>query len=98
MLFPSRSREQEFTMLSINGPAYRTCDGVSRRSFLKAGFLGLAGLSLADVLRLRAEQSARGEATKDTSIILIWKGGGPSHLNTWDLKPNAPAEYPGEFK
>jgi hypothetical protein len=85
-------------MLSINGPGYRTCDGVSRRSFLKAGFLGLAGLTLADVLRLRAEQSARGEATKDTSIILIWKGGGPSHIDTWDLKPNAPAEYRGEFK
>ena len=85
-------------MLSINGPTYRTCDGVSRRSFLKAGFLGLAGLSLADVLRLRAEQAARGEATKDTSVILIWKGGGPSHIDTWDLKPNAPAEYRGEFK
>ncbi len=85
-------------MLSINGPAYRTCDGASRRSFLKAGFLGLAGLTLADVLRLRAEQSTRGESTKDTSIILIWKGGGPSHIDTWDLKPNAPAEYRGEFK
>jgi hypothetical protein len=82
-------------VLSITGPAFRTCDGVNRRSFLKAGFLGLAGLSLADVLRLRA---AQGSAAKDTSIILIWKGGGPSHLDMWDLKPEAPAEYRGEFK
>jgi hypothetical protein len=82
-------------MLSISGPVERTCDGVNRRSFLKAGFLGLAGLTLADVLRLRA---AQGESSKDTSVILIWKGGGPSHLDTWDLKPEAPAEYRGEFK
>jgi Protein of unknown function (DUF1501) len=71
---------------------------MNRRGFLKAGFLGFAGLTLADVLRLRAEQSARGEAAKDTSVILIWKGGGPSHIDTWDLKPEAPAEYRGEFK
>ena len=85
-------------MLPITGPAYRTCDGMNRRGFLKAGFLGFAGLTLADVLRLRADQAARGEATKDTSIILVWKGGGPSHIDTWDLKPEAPSEYRGEFK
>src|SRR5437879_1154244 len=57
--------------------------------------MGLAGLSLADVLRHRA---ADGMRAKDTSFILIWKGGGPSHIDTWDLKPNAPAEYRGDFK
>src|SRR5579859_2344139 len=82
-------------LLSITGKAYRTCDGVSRRGFLQAGFLGLAGLSLADVLRLRA---AQGTASKDTSVILVWKGGGPSHIDTWDPKPDAPAEYRGDFK
>ena len=82
-------------MLTISGSAYRSCDGLSRRSFLRAGFLGLAGLTLADVLRLRA---AQGGAAKDTSVILIWKGGGPSHMDTWDPKPEAPAEYRGEFK
>ncbi len=84
-------------MLNFGGDKYRTCDGVSRRGFLKAGALGLAGLTLGDVLRLRAEQSATGKPTRDTSVILIWKGGGPSHIDTWDLKPEAPAEYRGEF-
>jgi hypothetical protein len=85
-------------MLNITGEKYRSCDGVSRRSFLKAGVLGLTGLTLGDVLRLRADQKAAGLSPKDTSIILIWKGGGPSHIDTWDLKPAAPAEYRGEFK
>ena len=85
-------------MLSITGPAYRSCDGMQRRSFLKAGFLGFAGLTLADLLRFRAAQAANGEASKNASVILIWKGGGPSHIDTWDLKPDAPTEYRGEFK
>jgi hypothetical protein len=58
----------------------------------------LTGLTLGDVLRLRAEQAAAGQSAKDTSVILIWKGGGPSHIDTWDLKPGAPAEYRGDFK
>jgi len=85
-------------VLSINGGRYASCDGVTRRSFLRAGVLGLTGLTLADVLRLRAARAAEGQQTKDTSVILIWKGGGPSHIDTWDLKPNAPQEYRGEFK
>ncbi len=82
-------------MLSIDGNAYRSCDGISRRRFLQAGVLGLTGLTLGDMLRLRA---AQGTTAKDTSVILIWKGGGPSHIDTWDPKPSAPAEYRGEFK
>jgi hypothetical protein len=81
-------------MLNVFGPSYRTCDGVNRRTFLRAGFLGLAGLSLADHLRLRAE----GRATKDTAVILLWLGGGPSHIDMYDLKPDAAAEFRGEFK
>src|SRR5437588_12818827 len=81
-------------MLDVRGPRYRCCDGVSRRSFLKVGFLGLAGLTLADHLRLRAA----GAATKDTSVILLWLGGGPSHIDMYDLKPKAPAEFRGEFR
>jgi hypothetical protein len=83
-------------MLNIFGDRYKSCDGISRRSFLKAGTLALGGLTLADVLRLRAEQGAA--PTPDMSVILIWKGGGPSHIDTWDLKPEAPAEYRGEFR
>jgi hypothetical protein len=85
-------------MLTLHGEKYATCSGMNRRSFLKAGFLGLGGLTLADVLRLRAAQTAAGRPTRDTSVILIWKGGGPSHIDTWDLKPDAPAEYRGDFR
>lgn len=82
-------------MLNVIGPKYRCCDGFSRRSFLKVGFLGLAGLSLADYLRLKA---ASPESVKDTAVILLWLGGGPSHIDMYDLKPEAPAEFRGEFK
>ena len=51
------------------------------------------------MLRLRAAKAATsGQAAKDTSVILIWKGGGPSHIDMWDLKPQAPAEFRGEFQ
>src|SRR5947209_13963072 len=85
-------------MLEVRGPAYRTCDGLSRRSFLKVGFLGLAGLTLADHLRLKAAAAASGKTSKDTAVILLWLGGGPSHLDMYDLKPDAPTEFRGEFK
>jgi Protein of unknown function (DUF1501) len=85
-------------MLEITGGAYPSCDGVSRRGFLRAGVLGLTGLTLADALRLRAARADEGRPARDTSVILIWKGGGPSHLDMWDLKPDAPVEYRGEFK
>jgi hypothetical protein len=66
-----------------------------RRQFLRAGGLGLFGLGLADLLRLEAQSDA---PRRPKSIIYIILGGGPSHLDTWDLKPEAPAEYRGEFK
>jgi hypothetical protein len=86
-------------MREINGGVVRG-DGMSlsRRSILRAGVLGLTGLTLADVLRIRAARAAEGAPTRDTSVILIWKGGGPSHIDMWDLKPEAPIEYRGEFK
>ncbi len=75
---------------------HRYCDGLSRRSFLTAGALSAAGLMLPDWLRLKAAQSS--QPTRDTSVILIWLDGGPTHMETYDLKPNAPAEYRGPFK
>jgi hypothetical protein len=66
---------------------------MTRRSALKAGFLGLMGLSLPDLLRLRAE----GHASKDTAVILLWLDGGPSQLETYDPKPEAPDEYRGPY-
>src|SRR5918911_1420394 len=85
-------------MLEVVGPKYRCCDGLSRRSFLRVGFLGLAGLTLADHLRLKAAAAHQGKPTKDTAVILLWLGGGPSHLDMYDLKPAAPVEFRGEFK
>src|SRR5262245_30802100 len=71
-----------------------TCDGVKRRDFLKAGALGM-GLSLSGYLRL----AAAGEVSpaKAKSAIFINLTGGPSHMDSFDLKPDAPAEYRGQF-
>jgi hypothetical protein len=74
---------------------HRYCDGVRRRDFLKAGVLGGLGLSLADYLRLSAQGAVR--QAKASSAIFVNLAGGPSHMDTFDLKPDAPAEYRGEF-
>lgn len=66
----------------------------SRRNFLQAGALGVGGLGLADLLRLRADGAVRSNTT-DHSVILLWLSGGPGHMETWDPKPRAPAEYRG---
>ncbi len=82
-------------MLTLTGNRHTFCDGISRRSFLKVGALGLGGLALADVLRLRS--LAAPVATVPRSVILICLPGGPSHLEMYDMKPEAPSEYRGEF-
>src|SRR5438270_1622616 len=84
-------------MLDFIGRGPRTCDGVSRRSFLKVGALAIGGLTLPGVLRQRAA-AAPGTSASRKSVILIWLAGGPSHIDMYDLKPNAPAEFRGEFK
>lgn len=66
----------------------------TRRVALKAGFLGLTGLALPDLLRARARQ---GSAANDKAVILLWLDGGPSQLETFDPKPDAPAEFRGPF-
>src|SRR5262249_20327754 len=72
------------------------CDGLPRRDFLKVGFLGGAGLSLASYLNLAHAGQTNG--AKATSAIFINLTGGPSHMDTFDLKPEAPTEYRGQFK
>ncbi len=70
-----------------------TCDGASRRDFLKVGALGLGGLMLPDLLRARARAAAQGESTRNTSVVWLWLGGGPTHIETFDPKPDAPVEF-----
>ena len=74
------------------------CRGpVSRRSFLEAGALTLGGLGLSDFLRIRALGREAGHTVPDSSVIFVWLPGGPPHMETYDMKPDAPAEYRGIF-
>lgn len=68
---------------------------LSRRGFVRAGLLGAGGLSLADVLR--SEESHPAANGRPKSVIILWMRGGPSHIDMWDPKPEAPEEYRGEF-
>jgi hypothetical protein len=83
-------------MLTIFGRAHRCCDGISRRSFLKIGTLGVGAscLTLADVFRAEA----RSGSSSHKAVINIFLGGGPPHQDMWDIKTEAPAEIRGEFK
>lgn len=77
------------------------CDSIrigSRRWFLQTGMAGMAGLSLAETLRLSAS-AATGPAGKERrSVILFWLSGGPSHIDMWDPKPDAPIEIRGPYQ
>ena len=81
-------------MLTLWGKRQRFCDGISRRNFLKIGAFG-AGLTLAEMLRLRA---LAGAGSSNKAAIMIYLPGGPSHMDMYDLKPDAPKEFRGEFK
>jgi hypothetical protein len=81
----------------LSGNAGRFCDGFSRRSFLKSGALALGGLTLPQLLQLKAKGAVE-KSRRDKSVIMICLGGGPSHLDTYDMKPEAPSEFRGEFR
>jgi hypothetical protein len=81
-------------MLTVLGNRARLCDGVSRRSFLQIGSLAVGGLTLPGLMR--AEAAAGRKSHK--SVIMVYLTGGLAHQDTFDLKPNAPAEVKGEFK
>ena len=74
------------------------CDGVSRRSFLQVGLAGMGAMSLGSLMQARAASAGQGGGSKDTSLILIWLDGGPSQHDTYDPKPDAPAEYRGIWR
>ncbi len=80
------------------GTTRQYCDGMSRRSFLALGVAGMASLGLPALLRAKEQSAAAGIPTKDTSVILIWLDGGPSHMDLYDMKPEAPEEYRGIWK
>jgi hypothetical protein len=84
-------------ILDVQNGKYRCCDGVSRRNFLRTGALTFGGLSLSGLLRQQALAVEAGEPIKDMNVILFWQGGGPSQLDMWDLKPDAPSEFRGTF-
>ncbi|MBM82563.1 MAG: hypothetical protein CMJ78_18520 [Planctomycetaceae bacterium] len=81
-------------MLNILGNQHLFCDGVSRRSFLKIGGLGMGGLGLTGLLKA---EDASANPQRHKSVIMVFLPGGPSHLDIWDLKRNAPREIRGEF-
>jgi uncharacterized protein (DUF1501 family) len=81
-------------MLTILGQRQRFCDRQSRRSFLKIGGLALGGLSLPQILRAEAQSGSSGS---HKAVIMIFLSGGPPHQDMVDLKPDAPAEFRGEF-
>lgn len=83
-------------MLEFGRIRGRSCQGVSRRSFLQAGSAAALGLSLPGMLRPQAEAAA--EPKPPRSMILLWLWGGPSHLDTFDMKPEAPLEYRGPYR
>ena len=85
-------------MLTLWGDRRPYCDGLSRRGFLKIGAFG-AGLSLAEMLRFQAiaKGTTAAAAATNKAAIMIYLGGGPSHMDMYDLKPNAPKEFRGEF-
>ena len=90
-------------MLTIRSSASsKFCDGLSRRRFIEIGSLGVFGLSLSGLLNRRtvaADAAGRGALhSSNRSVILIWQHGGPSQLDTFDMKPDAPSEYRGPYR
>ena len=86
-------------MLDVTmGTAGGYCHGLSRRNFVKVGVAGMASVGPAAILEARAAAVAAGAARRDTSVILLWLDGGPSHIDLYDLKPDAPAEVRGIWK
>jgi hypothetical protein len=85
-----------FALHSAHGS--RHCDGFSRREFLQVGALGAGGFTLPELLRLQQTVGADPPARRARSVIVLFLSGGPSHLDMWDLKPDAPAEIRGTFR
>ncbi|MEZ6116904.1 MAG: DUF1501 domain-containing protein [Pirellulaceae bacterium] len=81
-------------MLTIHGQRTKFCDRIPRRQFIQLGTLGAFGLTLPDLLRAEATNSHKSKR----SVILIWQHGGPSQLDTFDMKPNQVEEVRGPYQ
>ena len=77
-------------------PALPSCLGPNRRDVLRFGSVSVASAALAPLTAHRA--AASDSATNDPAVIFVWLPGGPPHQDTFDMKPDAPAEYRGPFK
>src|SRR4029079_13259946 len=96
---PARCKLKDAVMLNCYGERPTNRGTLNRRDLLQIGSLSVVGLMLPDVLRLQA--TAAGNQTgraRDKSVIMIWMRGGPSHIDSFDMKPDAPAEIRGEFR
>ncbi|MBC8355974.1 MAG: DUF1501 domain-containing protein [Planctomycetes bacterium] len=82
-------------MLNLLGENQQYCDGLTRRAFMQVGGLALGGLSLPSLLRA---ESVSDKPKRHKSVIMVFLPGGPSHLDIWDMKPEAPVEIRGEFR
>src|SRR5262249_38683396 len=92
----------DVSMIGLKRNASHCRGPIDRRTFMKIGGLSLgalaAGNPVPDLARLMAAESAAPGVDREFWVILLWAGGGPSHLETFDLKPQAPAEYRGPFQ
>lgn len=100
MIKSRHTHEHAFTQLNALEREGLTL--LTRRNFLKAGLMGMAGLSVPGLLRQRAlagasAASATGASREPKSVILLWMAGGPSHIDTWDPKPDRPLQNRGPF-
>jgi uncharacterized protein (DUF1501 family) len=84
-------------MLRIDGNTFQNCSGVTRRNFLQIG-APVLGLGFAEVLRLQSQAAESGRPQNNKSLIVFWTDGGISQQDTWDVKPEAPAEYRGMYQ
>jgi len=84
-------------MLNIGNEKVSLCSGVTRRSFLQVGVAGVAGLWLPDLLKLEAQGSVEPGRARIKNCITLFLVGSPGHLDTWDMKPQAPSEVRGKY-
>src|SRR5262245_38256904 len=79
-------------------PTHTFCNGTTRRDFLRLGSAGLLGLSLPQLLAAQARASETGSSPRDVSLVFLFLHGGLSTIDSFDMKPDAPAEFRGEFR